>query len=85
MLKACEQAVDKLGIGSVQIAVLHTQSSVQDFNVVSGTYFVRFLPTLFEQLASLFTQSILTILPVKVACFYTLPTGPINTNKLIKE
>lgn len=85
MLKACEQAVEKLCIKLCKAAGLYTQSTVRAKYLTSQVFFMRSLYTVFEQSLCAYEQPSLDksdLLCRFLSTFYTLP---MNTTNLIKE
>jgi hypothetical protein len=85
MLKACGQAVEKLWKSYGQAAALSTLRTAVRVFVVNRTFYVPSLATGFKHLFGFSAQPVLANLKIARLGFYTFPTRPINTNKLIKE
>jgi hypothetical protein len=85
MLSACGKAVYKLWIRHGQLPTLTTLPTVRRLAVVNCTFDMPFLTTVFKQAGSFFTQLLLTNRSDAGMFLCTLTTGPITTNKLIKE
>lgn len=85
MLKACEEYVDKLGMGLWQTGFLYT-AYAQVGNIIESTrYLYTRTGTGFAQFYSAFTQVFLTTFNLLRVFLYTVSTVPINNTNLIKD
>ncbi len=82
MLKACEQAVDKLGISPGKIAGLYALYTALLRYLTNQVFFVRSLCTKLEQLMSAYRHPKLGIYNLLGFKLYPLSTVPINNTNL---